>query len=301
MKDHDDPTPTLPAHSVAQVELSGHDTAWSRIASVFHRADPADQLVDVPSNEETSGTESEFLATYDASRYPTVALATDIVVLTIRRGRLTVLLVERAAHPYQGRWALPGGFVGADESAGQAATRELAEETGLDVSRGHLEQLATYTDPQRDPRARVVSVAHLAFVPDPPAPRAGSDAANARFWPIEDLDLIGDDDGAELAFDHAQIIADGVERARSKLEYTPLAAAFCDELFTLSDLRRVYEAVWGTSLDGANFRRKVLSSPQFVIPVGETRSGTRGRPAELYRRGTAEVLLPALLRPNPES
>src|SRR3954463_1610507 len=126
---------------------------------------------------------------------------------------------------------------------------------------------------------RVVSVAYLGLVPSLPTPVGGSDAADARFWPVDDLAAVasGSSDGPELAFDHATIVADAVERARSKLEYTSLATGFVEEPFTIADLRRVYEAVWSVELHPANFRRKVLSTPGFVVPTGEDRSTGRGR------------------------
>src|SRR5262245_19501455 len=164
-------------------------------------------------------TEEQFLAEYDASAYPAVGVAVDVVVLTIRQGQLCVLLIRRGAHPSKGAWALPGGFVGPSEDLDGAALRELTEETGLDAPPSHLEQLRTYGDPERDPRLRVVSVAYLGMLPDLPRPAAGTDAADARFWPTEDLHS---DDGPPLAFDHQRIVADGIERARSKLEYTSL-------------------------------------------------------------------------------
>ena len=241
-----------------------------------------------PSSEE----EREYLASYDPTRFDPVAVTVDIVLLTIRNGRLSVLLVERGGFPYRGAWALPGGFVEPAEDADAAALRELAEETGLGVVPGHLEQLRTYSDPGRDPRMRVISVAYVGFMPDLPAPSAGSDAASVRWWEVEDL--------PDLAFDHARIVDDGVERARSKLEYTALAASFLAEPFTLSELRRVYEAVWGVDLHVGNFRRKVLSTVGFVGPVGEkSQPSSGGRPAELYRRGPAVTLHPAMLRPVP--
>ncbi|MGH9067845.1 MAG: NUDIX hydrolase, partial [Acidimicrobiales bacterium] len=225
----------------------------------------------------------------------------DIVVLTIRVGQLSVLLVRRGRPPYQGRWALPGGFVRPDEDLEAAALRQLSAETGLGGAALHLEQLRTYGAPDRDPRARVVSVAHLGLMPDLPAPssQGGGGAASARFWPVADL---GTPDGPELAFDHSDIVAEGVERARAKLEYTPLATAFVEQPFTLAELRRIYEAVWGTPVHPANFRRKVLSTEGFVIPLGQTAPAgpEGGRPADLYRPGPAQLLHPAMLRPVPE-
>ncbi|NUS53633.1 MAG: NUDIX hydrolase [Streptomycetaceae bacterium] len=217
-----------------------------------------------------------------------LGLAADLVILTVRDGRLQVLLIRRGIPPYEGRWALPGGFVRPDEDLATTARRELAEETGLPTERIHLEQVATYGAPDRDPRGRVVSVAYLALVPDLPAPVAGSDAASAG-W-IEVRDATG------LAFDHDRILADGVERARAKLEYSPLATAFCPPEFTISELRGVYEAVWGTPLDPRNFHRKVTKTPDFVTPVGTTTTRDGGRPAQLFHRGTATTLHPPMTR-----
>src|SRR5690606_37715304 len=223
--------------------------------------------------------------------------------------------VRRGEPPFQGRWALPGGFVRADEDLAQAAARELAEETGLRVhdpgvpvqdNGAHLEQLATYGDPQRDPRMRVVSVAHLALAPDLPSPIAGGDASSASWAPVDSL--LGHDDPADsgrsgsragvLAFDHERILSDGVERARSKIEYSSLATAFCPSEFTVGELRRVYEAVWGVVLDPRNFHRKVTGTPGFLVPTGGTTPRQGGRPAQLFRAGGATLLNPPMLRPE---
>jgi ADP-ribose pyrophosphatase YjhB (NUDIX family) len=224
--------------------------------------------------------------------YPPFAVTVDLVVLTVRDDALKALAVRRSEEPYRGRWALPGGFVGIDEDLPAAAVRELTEETGLAIEAVHLEQLATYGEPRRDPRGRTVSVAYLALAPDLPHPRAGSDAADADWV---DADRLLRSRG-RLAFDHAKILADGVERARSKLEYSPLAAAFCAVEFTVADLRRIYEIVWDAELDPRNFHRKVTGTPGFLVPVGRMRS-EGGRPAALFRVGEVNLLHPALLRP----
>jgi ADP-ribose pyrophosphatase len=221
------------------------------------------------------------------------SVAVDLVLLTIRESALHVLLVRRGVPPYRGQWALPGGFVMLDEDLDEAAVRELREETGVDASAAHLEQLASYGHPRRDPRGRVVSVAYLALMPDLPAPTAGSDAAQAAWRRIDEVNL------KRLAFDHDRILADGVERARAKLEYTPLGAAFCTPEFTIAELRTVYETVWSTTLDPRNFHRKAITTDGFVEPTGRSTAGERGRPAQLFRRGQAKVLYPPLLRPPP--
>src|SRR4051794_15988916 len=228
---------------------------------------------------------------YDPSRYTPFAVTVDLVVLTVRAERLVVLLVDRGVEPFRGRLALPGGFVQPEEGLLDAAYRELREETGLS-SLGHLEQLGTYGDPDRDPRMRVVTVAHLVLAPDLPTPWAGSDASAARWVPVDELPAQG------LAFDHDRIVADGVERARAKLEYTPLGAAFCPPEFTVAELRRVYETVWGTGLDPRNFHRKVTGTPGFLAPTGATTTRDGGRPAQLYRVGTVAQLHPPMLRPG---
>ncbi|NLU65726.1 NUDIX hydrolase [Streptomyces sp. HNM0574] len=248
---------------------------------------------------------------YDPSAFPPFAVTVDLVVLTVRKHALCTLAVRRGEPPFQGRWALPGGFVRDGEDLGSAAARELVEETGLRAhgSEGadpgaHLEQLATYGDPGRDPRMRVVSVAHLALAPDLPAPTPGGDAHSASWAPVETFLGTQDSGGREedqpapLAFDHGQILADGVERARSKIEYSSLATAFCPPEFTVGELRRVYEAVWGVVLDPRNFHRKVTGTPGFLVPTGGTTTRQGGRPAQLFRAGGATLLNPPMLRPE---
>ncbi|MZF88369.1 NUDIX domain-containing protein [Streptomyces sp. SID5643] len=232
---------------------------------------------------------------YDKYAHEPFAVTVDLAVFTLREGALHVLLVERGQEPYAGRRALPGGFLRRDESAETAARRELAEETGLsDVSGLHLEQLRTYSEPGRDPRMRVVSVAFAALLPDAPEVRGGSDATRA--------DWVPHGEAGPLAFDHDRILADAHDRVGAKFEYTCLATAFCLPEFTLGELQQVYETVWGTELDRPNFRRKVLATPGFVeaVPGAARLTGGRGKPAALYRAGTATALHPPLLRPTRE-
>ena len=222
---------------------------------------------------------------------PTLTLAVDLAILTVRESQLQVLVIERGIEPYRGQSALPGGFVLDGEDLPDAARRELAEETGLDLDETdlHLEQLFTYGAPNRDPRGRVVSVAYLAIAPNLPIPAAGSDASGARWAPVQEV-------RNTLAFDHATILDDAVERARAKLEYTTLAARFCEREFTIGDLRHVYEVVWNMTLDPRNFSRKVANSEGFVEPTGGKRVPETGRPAALYQRGQAQALNPPLTR-----
>lgn len=248
------------------------------------------------------------MSRYDPSAFPPFAVTVDLVVLTVREHALCALLVRRGEPPFQGYWALPGGFVRPDEGLAEAASRELAEETGLRAHSApgqgpiavgaHLEQLATYGHPQRDPRMRVVSVAHLVLAPDLPTPRAGGDASSARWAPASDLLSQSPDEGVPLAFDHGKILTDGVERARSKIEYSSLATAFCPPEFTVGELRQVYEAVWGVVLDPRNFHRKVTGTPGFLLPTGGTTTRQGGRPAQLFKAGGATLLNPPMLRPE---
>ena len=233
---------------------------------------------------------------YDPHAFPPFAVTVDIVVMTITENDLRVLLIRRAVPPFRDSWALPGGFVHPDEDLDTAAARELAEETSISQEPGHLEQFGTYGHPDRDPRMRVVSVGYWAIVPDLPTPKGGSDAAYAELVPVAELES----GRIRLAFDHDRIVADGIARARSRLEDTTIATRFCPPEFTISDLRRVYDAVWDSELDPGNFQRKVKQTAGFLKPIKQTtRSGDKGgRPAALWTRGPAESLSPPLTRPD---
>lgn len=227
---------------------------------------------------------------------PNILLTVDLVILTLRTSALHVLLVERGIAPFEGALALPGGFLNnAGEDIVDAARRELCEEANLDASQLHLEQLGTYGKPDRDPRGRIVSVAYLAIAPGLPEPIAGTDAVGAS-WRSADEVLSG---RLTLAFDHRRIVADGVERARMKLEHSSLATAFCGETFTIAELQRVYESVWGVPLDQRNFYRKVQAVEGFIVPAEDAPRITSGRPARLFRAGPRTALHPSLVRPDP--
>jgi 8-oxo-dGTP diphosphatase len=199
-------------------------------------------------------------------------------------GALHVLLVRRGEAPFEGMWAIPGGFKRPAETLDGAAKRELAEETGVDAA-PVLKQFRAYGDPGRDPRMNVVTVAYLAVLRDVGAIEAGSDAADASLLPVSDV-LNGQ---VDLAFDHLRILRDAVERIRVELEVSGIATAFVGSTFTMAELRAVYEAIWGVQLDAANFRRTIVSEDGWVIPTGRrTQPGPEGgRPAELFRAGRA--------------
>ena len=223
-------------------------------------------------------------AGYDAREFPAFAVTVDIVVFTMSDGVLQVVLVRRGEAPFQGMWAIPGGFKRPDETLDEAARRELQEETGVDGA-SLLAQFGAYGDPGRDPRLNVVTVAYLAVLRDVGVVIGGSDAAAAELIPVSDV-LSGD---VELAFDHRRIVEDAVERVRTELEVSGIATAFVGTTFTMAELRAVYEAVWGVQLDAANFRRSLVTDDGWVVPTGRRAQPgpAGGRPAELYRVGRA--------------
>jgi len=202
---------------------------------------------------------------------PQMKVAVDIVLFTIQSGELRVLLIKRGIPPFEGKFALPGGFVQENESLDQAALRELREETG--VADVYLEQLYSFGDPGRDPRGRVISVAYFALVSADRSPlAAGSDATDARWWSMRNL--------PELAFDHRAILDYSLERLRNKLEYTTVGFQLLPPRFSLTELQEVYEAILDKKLDKRNFRRK-LSLLKVLRPTREYRRGGR-RPARLF-------------------
>ncbi len=221
---------------------------------------------------------------YDPSQFPAFAVTVDVVILTMAAGTLNVLLVRRGEDPYEGMWAIPGGFKRPNETLDEAAKRELREETSVDAA-PVLTQFHAYGDPGRDPRMNVVTVGYLAVLRDVGAIEAGTDAADAALTPVSDV-INGK---LQLAFDHQGIVRDAIERVRVELEASGIATAFVGQTFTMAELRTVYEAIWGVQLDAANFRRSILAEEGWVVPTGRrARPGSAGgRPAELYRAGRA--------------
>ncbi len=215
----------------------------------------------------------ENAATYDASRYERPSVTVDVVIFTLLNRELHVLLVLRRRWPYEGYWAIPGGFINMDESLEQAARRELEEETGVhDV---YLEQLYTFGEPQRDPRTRVISVAYIAIVPaDDQELRVSDESSDVRWFPVRTRP-------ARLAFDHDLILNYALSRLRSKLEYTTLAFQLLPEVFSILELKHIYEQILGEKLDKGNFYRKIKEAG-ILEETSLMREG-RGRPTRLWR------------------
>jgi 8-oxo-dGTP diphosphatase len=203
-------------------------------------------------------------------------VAVDIVIFTLREGSLQVLLVKRGVPPFEGQYAIPGGFIREGESLEEAALRELYEEAG--VRNVFLEQLYTFGDPKRDPRGRVITVAYYAVIgSDKLSLVAGADAAEAQWFLVNGL--------PPLAFDHRSILDYALERLRNKLEYTTVGFQLLAEKFTLGELQAVYEAVLGRPLDKRNFRRKIALL-RILKPLREWQHTGR-KPAQLFRFAAA--------------
>ncbi|HNS04228.1 MAG TPA: NUDIX domain-containing protein [Anaerolineae bacterium] len=221
-------------------------------------------------------------STYDPGSFDRPSVTVDVVLFAFRDQQLQVLLVRRRNWPYQGYWAIPGGFIQMDESLEQSALRELQEETGVEDV--YLEQLYTFGEAERDPRTRVISIAYFALVGADQAlqVRGGDDAAEARWWSMASL--------PPLAFDHDRILRYAHQRLRWKLEYTALGFLLLPETFTLSELQAVYQVVLGEQLDKRNFRRKILSTG-VLEETDAYREGSPHRPARLYRFTAAAIEL----------
>ncbi len=205
--------------------------------------------------------------------YPHPAVTVDLAIFTIQDDDFKVLLIERGIEPFEGMWALPGGFVGIDESLRRAAWRELKEETGVNAA--FLEQLSAFGHPDRDPRERVITVAYYALIPsDRLQLKASTDAREARLFSMSDL--------PQLAFDHAKILRRAHRKLKDRIDDTIIALQLVPESFTLSELQRVHERILGAPLDKRNFRKKVKALDLLTLTGEEKRDGPH-RPAKLYR------------------
>ncbi len=244
-------------------------------------------------------TEEAFLESYDAGAFEHPSVTVDVVLLIAAKDALWTLLVERREHPCRGCWALPGGFVGLEESLDAAAARVLAAKAGLEGL--FLEQLYTFGRPDRDPRTRVITVAYYALVAGErlvgkdrewqaaPEARQRNKGELARIvvpWQGETGGAAAVTDAGgeplELAFDHAEILGTAVQRLRGKLDYSPIAFQLLPEAFTLRQLQAVHETILGRSLNKDSFRRRLLASGSLEA-TGEKERQVGYRPAALYR------------------
>jgi len=219
--------------------------------------------------------EKAYLESYNESDYVKPSVAVDILVLTIDNNLLKAVAVRRDEMPFKDMWALPGVFVGINETLDEAALRGIKEETGMDEI--YMEQLYTWSDINRDPRMRVISVSYIALINSKQIQlKAGKRVSDASLIPV--YDLLSNTE--EMAFDHAKILQYGVERIRNKVEYTQIAFELLEEKFTLPELQRVYEIILGKSLYKANFRKKVKD---LIEETGDIQAGVANRPSKYYR------------------
>ena len=203
-------------------------------------------------------------------KYPHPAVTTDCVIFGFDGSELQVLLIERGIEPFIGKWAFPGGFLNMDETAGEGALRELKEETGLENA--YIEQFNTYSDPGRDPRERVITIAHYALVRIQEV-KGGDDAAKAQWFPIDEV--------PQLAFDHDKILRDAMRKLRERIHFEPIGFELLPEKFTMRDLQILYESILGVKFDRRNFAKKMMHY-ELLNQLDETVRPTAKRDALLY-------------------
>ena len=204
------------------------------------------------------------------SKYPHPAVTTDCVIFGFDGSELQVLLIERGIEPFKGKWAFPGGFLNMDETAGEGAMRELKEETGLENA--YIEQFNTYSEPGRDPRERVITIAHYALVRIQEV-KGGDDAAKAQWFPIDEV--------PQLAFDHDKILRDAMRKLRERIHFEPIGFELLPEKFTMRELQILYESILGVKFDRRNFAKKMMHY-ELLNQLDETVRPTAKRDALLY-------------------
>lgn len=203
-------------------------------------------------------------------RYPHPAVTTDCVIFGFDGERLQVLLIERGIEPFKGRWAFPGGFIKMDETAEEGAQRELKEETGMENA--FIQQFHTFSNPLRDPRERVITIAFYALVRIQEV-KGGDDAASARWFPLDEIPA--------LAFDHDQMLRMATQRLRQEIHFHPIGFELLPEKFTLRELQSLYEAILGITFDRRNFAKKMLHL-EILNELDETIWPTPKREAKLF-------------------
>lgn len=209
-------------------------------------------------------------------KYPHPAVTTDCAIFGFDGSNLQILLIKRGIEPYKGKWALPGGFLNPDESAEAGALRELKEETGIESA--YIEQFHTYSEPNRDPRERVITIAHLALIKLQEV-KGGDDAADARWFPIDEV--------PQLAFDHDAILRDAISRLRERMHFHPIGYDLLPDKFTLKELQNLYESVLGVRFDRRNFAKKMLHLG-ILTRLEETVWPTPKREANLFQFNIAK-------------
>lgn len=217
---------------------------------------------------------------YDASKFDRPSVTVDVLFFTVKDKKLQVLLVKRAAWPYKGYWALPGGFVNMNENLETAAAREIYEECG--VKNLFLEQLFTFGEPKRDPRTRVITVVYYALAPSEEIKKIQKEEVkDAKYFPIDKL--------PKLAFDHKRIVDVGFERLKNKIGYSNIVFGLLPKVFTLSEVQNIYEVIYGRKIDKRNFRKWMLSSG-LLVSTGTTKFGQAHRPAVQFEFAKREVV-----------
>lgn len=204
-------------------------------------------------------------------QYPHPSVTTDCVIFGFDGMSIKLLLIERGIEPYKGKWAFPGGFMRIDETADECARRELEEETGLTEAK--MEQFYTFTDVNRDPRERVITIAYLALVKISDV-RGGDDASKAQWFDYNKI--------PSLAFDHDHILRRAVNELKERICFEPIGFELLPEVFTMSQLQNLYEAILDVKFDRRNFYSK-MHKLDILIPVDNRTADTPTRVPRLYQ------------------